>query len=305
MKIKSVLFFFATIAIVALVSYYIGGSMRGTNSGHQSIHAPVIEAQHPVPSQKDAVKATNQEQIAVPDTLTITAKQIEAINADFERKKQEIQESYAVQFRRLQQNVETELKKYDVVDRTAYAEFTWQLKNAVSTTSGASNSEASAPGTSALGDVSLSGSPSAQGETANKQASAAPSAVYERYTQRIDKNKYNLMDDYELDFERLQRQRACALDDLEKEKTLALTAVHSQNTSQSLPPPPPAAKGTVTGIIYSEKTPLAVIDGSVLHEKQGIRNVTIVKINRDSVEFESAGSHWKQKVNEPPSTNWH
>jgi S1-C subfamily serine protease len=60
--------------------------------------------------------------------------------------------------------------------------------------------------------------------------------------------------------------------------------------------------GTVTGIMYIDGNPLAVIDGVILREGQSIRQVKVVKINPDFVEFEYAGTRWSQKVNQLSST---
>jgi S1-C subfamily serine protease len=62
--------------------------------------------------------------------------------------------------------------------------------------------------------------------------------------------------------------------------------------------------GTVTGILYADDRPLAVIDGVILREGQSIHNVKVVKISPDSVEFEYDGARWSQKVNEPLLTQY-
>lgn len=72
----------------------------------------------------------------------------------------------------------------------------------------------------------------------------------------------------------------------------------------TLVPVPPDTHGVVNGILFSEGTPTAVIDGKVLGEGQSIRGIKVVKIRQDSVEFEHAGTRWSQRVNEPPLTSW-
>jgi hypothetical protein len=298
MKLKSLIFIIVAFLFVAVISYYIGGSMRGTNSIRQSIHTPIVETERLSPPLKIANGAMNQEKIKVSNTSTTNENQIVAIEAEFGRKKKEIEEYYANRFRQLQQNVETTLKEYDAADRAAYARFTEQLKSTVSTSSGY---------TSMSGYVSQYGSVSAHGYydgTTHTQVAGAPSVAYGRHVQRINKAIDNLMDEYELDFDHLQRRRACALDDLEKEKALALAAVRSQGASSSILPISAIAQGIVTGIIYSEENPLAVIDGKVIHEGQSIGGAKVVKINQDSVELEYAGNRWSQKVNETPSPQW-
>ena len=50
------------------------------------------------------------------------------------------------------------------------------------------------------------------------------------------------------------------------------------------------------GILYSEDDPTAVIGTQVVHEGEKILDVTIVKINKDKVEFERDGKRWTQEV---------
>jgi len=52
----------------------------------------------------------------------------------------------------------------------------------------------------------------------------------------------------------------------------------------------------VKGIVYSEQSPSAVIGDQIVHEGDKISDVTILKINRDNVEFEINGKKWTQKV---------
>ncbi|MHC4157580.1 MAG: hypothetical protein ACYSSO_00730 [Planctomycetota bacterium] len=55
-------------------------------------------------------------------------------------------------------------------------------------------------------------------------------------------------------------------------------------------------KLVVRGIVYSEDNPSAVIDDQIVHEGDRILDATIIKINKNSVEFEINGKRWTQKV---------
>jgi len=58
---------------------------------------------------------------------------------------------------------------------------------------------------------------------------------------------------------------------------------------------------TVTGILYTGDNPSASsasIGNQIVHEGEKILGATIVKINKDSVEFEMNGKTWTQKVQE-------
>jgi len=52
----------------------------------------------------------------------------------------------------------------------------------------------------------------------------------------------------------------------------------------------------VKGIVYSKNNPSAVIGNQIVHEGEKVFGATVVKINKDSVEFEMNGKRWTQKV---------
>ena len=52
----------------------------------------------------------------------------------------------------------------------------------------------------------------------------------------------------------------------------------------------------VKGILYTEDNASAVIGNKIVHESEQIRGVTVVKISKDSVEFEMNGKRWIQKI---------
>jgi hypothetical protein len=66
----------------------------------------------------------------------------------------------------------------------------------------------------------------------------------------------------------------------------------------------PGTHGIVTGILLSEKTPTAIIDGKVVGVGQNIYGVKVVKIQDGYVEFDKSGVLWRQTVTEPASANW-
>lgn len=64
--------------------------------------------------------------------------------------------------------------------------------------------------------------------------------------------------------------------------------------------------GVVSAIIYNEKTPLCMIDGTDRIFKPGDEtgNVTIRNIYTDRVEFTKEGQKWTQEVGEPAGAAW-
>jgi type II secretory pathway component PulC len=54
----------------------------------------------------------------------------------------------------------------------------------------------------------------------------------------------------------------------------------------------------VQGIVYSSKKPSAIIANQVVFEGDSIEGTRIIKIERDSVEFEKDGKRWQRQVKE-------
>ncbi len=52
----------------------------------------------------------------------------------------------------------------------------------------------------------------------------------------------------------------------------------------------------VTGILYSEDNPSAIIGGAIVKEGDMIDDVKVVKIRKNSVEFEKNGEKWTQEM---------
>ena len=52
----------------------------------------------------------------------------------------------------------------------------------------------------------------------------------------------------------------------------------------------------VKGILYTEAKPAAIIDNEIVYQGDQILGANVLKINKDSVEFEKDGKTWMQKV---------
>jgi len=95
---------------------------------------------------------------------------------------------------------------------------------------------------------------------------------------------------------------------LEERKTRALQTKSAGSerrgdTGQRLPMPAPA-KGTVTGIVYTDKGGAALVDGEIVRENDTIHDVKVVKILPETVEFEKNGNRWKQRVSQTAEMFW-
>ncbi|MHC4744258.1 MAG: hypothetical protein ACYS8Z_20270 [Planctomycetota bacterium] len=63
-------------------------------------------------------------------------------------------------------------------------------------------------------------------------------------------------------------------------------------------------EGLVSGIVFSDDRPAAVIGTQVLYEGDVKNGVTVVKITKEQVQFEKNGRLWTQKVQSSPPKHW-
>jgi hypothetical protein len=73
------------------------------------------------------------------------------------------------------------------------------------------------------------------------------------------------------------------------------------------PPSPPMVvvmDTTVTGILYSEDNPTALIGHQIVHEGDAVDGVSVIKIHKNKVEFAKNGRRWTQAVGGTPKTYW-
>ncbi len=77
---------------------------------------------------------------------------------------------------------------------------------------------------------------------------------------------------------------------------------NSQKTKQ--PATSKVSRGTVTGIVSSEDGFGAMIGTEFVRKGDTIGDITIIKIDKDKVEFEKDGKRWTQGLNETPGPQW-
>ncbi len=57
-----------------------------------------------------------------------------------------------------------------------------------------------------------------------------------------------------------------------------------------------ANRGMVTGIMYNQENPCAIVYGEVVHEGDTIRGYKVVEIHREEVEFKKDGETFAKRV---------
>jgi hypothetical protein len=110
--------------------------------------------------------------------------------------------------------------------------------------------------------------------------------------------------------ERIQVNRLFALERLkiENERRYAvevqLADLEKKLKEQVLNPTQPKQEGVVTGIVYSQDKPAAIVGSQVVHPGEKIGKVQVITISPDSVEFEKGGKRWTQQTGDEPGAEW-
>jgi len=87
--------------------------------------------------------------------------------------------------------------------------------------------------------------------------------------------------------------------DLIDEFINAYLAANPDSVSTGIP-----KTGIITGITYNENKSFAVIGTHIVGEGDTIDDVKIIKINKETVEFEKDGKRWTQGINESSDLQW-
>jgi hypothetical protein len=62
--------------------------------------------------------------------------------------------------------------------------------------------------------------------------------------------------------------------------------------------------GMVRGVLYVAEDSTVLIDEHIVKAGETIYGVTVVKIDRNAVEFSKDGKTWRQRVREKPDPAW-
>ncbi|MGA2678514.1 MAG: hypothetical protein ABSF37_04325 [Sedimentisphaerales bacterium] len=264
MKIKSLLFAAVAIAFVAAASYHIGGSMQGRNPNLKSTHI-VAEPNHSPHSQRNTVDLSNKERGSINTPL--------AVNVP-------IKPEAARSQRTVRQYTPTITPDSIIDERLLYERNVFlsqwdQIKN--------SNGIPQQNRVDMLLQLQQEYNDKKTKLLTAKQQLAAIRQFKEQGS---------------IDEEGAMRA-AWYIAGLPRD-----TVENISLPKPTLVPVPPDTHGIVDGILFSEGTPMAVVDGKVVSVGQNIDGVKVVKIEQGYVEFEKSGVRWSQKVNESPSTSW-
>lgn len=146
-------------------------------------------------------------------------------------------------------------------------------------------------------------------ETVKAEIEKAEAVKRTRYQEELGYvPKGNLLSDDELAaFENQRKEKLSAvragLDNEAKALQEKLSPQQGQPQEVEEPYKPRPLKGTVTGIVLYEKKAAALIDGRIVRENNVIRDIKVLRIMPDYVEFERQGKKWIQEVGQAPQAD--
>jgi len=202
---------------------------------------------------------------------------LEEIEKYISRQRQRIEDSYIGKSTDLRLRAEGEIKLLEVADKAIYRPLDVQAE--VAETVLQINGYENVP----------YGRFEAATETSSKRFAVAQS--------RISEVKNDILAKCEFGAIRLEKLKRYAL-------TVGLPELERKLKENVLAAKPKPTHGVITGIVYAEENPSAIIDSQIVHEGDSIHNVTVVKIHRDKIEFEKNDKKRKQKVQETPKAFW-
>ena len=195
----------------------------------------------------------------------------------------EIENYYRDQFVELKQRAESEIRLLEVADKAVYAGLAEQAEVA-KTVLHINSCEYRAPWYREAKTERM-----LQLKELPVRFAVAESRIAERKNDILAKLKWGTLN--------LERQKEYALN-------VELVELEKRLKEDMLRAEPEPTHGVVTGLVYAQEAPSAIIDGKIVHEADTIHGVKVVKIHRDKVEFEKNSSRWAQKVREAPEAYW-
>ena len=237
-----------------------------------------------IPSQA----AEKQQQLSNPNQQ-LAQPQVEEIEKYIARRHHETGNYYADQLIELRQRAEAEVRLLEVADKPVYASLAGQAEVA-ETILHINNYGYRAPWyLEAETERMLQLKSKFNKLKSPERFAVAQSLIAERKSEILAKLEYETAD--------LERQKDYAL-------TVTLPELEKRLKEDQLKPEPKPTHGVVTGIVYSEDKPSAIVDRKIVHEGDVIYGATVVKIYRDNVKFSRKSKNWEQKVQQTPESYW-
>jgi hypothetical protein len=115
----------------------------------------------------------------------------------------------------------------------------------------------------------------------------------------------HIVDEFQTKLKTLQNRKTAKLAALEQQRQ-SLRADVLRVIQDIKAGPETVNEGTISAIMYSQNSPLCMIDGidNILREGDSIGNIVIVKIQPDHVQFAREGQKWTQQVGKAASDFW-
>lgn len=129
------------------------------------------------------------------------------------------------------------------------------------------------------------------------------SGNYDRLMRTEARRLLAVMDELKSKLLRLHRQKEYELAQLEQEEKELKEGLLRVRRAEKVQPKTPQ-RGVVSAICHGKEGRLVMVDDKIVYEGESIKDVKILKIYVDRVEFEKNGKAWVQKLGEEPKAFW-
>ena len=218
--------------------------------------------------------------------------QLEEIEKYISQRRQEIEDFYRGRLVDLQLRAEVGVRMLEVADKAVYAPLAAQTEVAKTvlhiSNYGYRTSRYREAKTERM--LQLKGEhKSCRIKCSPRRLAVAQSRIAERKNDILRRFKWGVIE--------IEKQKRYAL-------TVGLVELEKRLKENVFKAKPKVTHGVITGIVYAEENPSAIIDGRVVHEGDTIHGVKVVKIHKDKIEFVKNSKKWKQSVQETPEGYW-
>ena len=269
-------------------------------------NAPIIisnESEHIAAVNTQAVESipmglTNTNEKDMEIKLKHQQERLKNIEKRAGQKRQQVEDNYLRRCRELRASTEAMIRSLDSQEKQAWTELDQKLKHIITT------AEKSTIGAGYIMSDGYVVGHDISKEKYETNVVGDPAREHAVIQQEIVEAKNETLASYEQELVRFQKQRQYELakiDRWERQMKGYVSVAIRDITKVSQP----ETLGLVSGIMYSQSRPSALIGNRIIvHEGEIVHGVKILEIYKDKVLFEKDSVTWSQAIGDAPASHW-
>jgi len=241
---------------------------------------------------------TDAHELEIETKLKHQQERLQNIEERATQKRQQVQSDYLQRCRELQTRTESMIRSLDSQEKQDWAELNQKLRHIVTT------AEKSTIGVGRITPNGYIDGYDVSKERYETTVVGNPVQEHASRQQEIVKTKNETLTSYEQELAHLEKRRQYELAQVDKWET-QMKGYVSVAVRQITTEPQSGSLGLVTGIMYSQNRPSALIGNRIIvHQGDVVHGIRILEIHRDKVLFEKDSVTWAQAIGEAPALHW-